>query len=46
VVNPFLYYLYTSDANDNFRIEQMVKNEGKSYLEAIEILAGQREASK
>jgi len=39
VVNPFLYYLYSSDANDNVRLDELVK-QGKTYLEAIEALAG------
>jgi len=42
VVNPFLYYLYTSDADDNVRLDRLVKTEGKTYLEAIEILTGQK----
>jgi len=46
VVNPFLYYLYTSDADDNVRLDRLVKNEGKTYLEAIEILTGQKKGSK
>jgi conjugal transfer ATP-binding protein TraC len=33
-VDPFSYYLFTSDARDTFQIEELV-NSGKSYAEAI-----------
>lgn len=38
MVNSFLYFLYTSDADDNVRLERLIK-EGKTPLQAIEILA-------
>lgn len=38
LVDPFLYYLYTSDADDNVRLQNMVR-EGRTYLEAVEMLS-------
>ena len=36
VVDPFFYYISTSDAKETAEIENMVKNHGLSYAEAIE----------
>lgn len=44
VVDPFGYYLFTSDAKDNAKIQRLVKS-GKSYAEAIDILVSQDEGS-
>ncbi|MBI5328316.1 MAG: TraC family protein [Deltaproteobacteria bacterium] len=38
LLSPFLYYMYTSDASDNSKINALL-NSGKTYLEAIENLA-------
>jgi len=40
LVNPFLYFLYTSDADDNVHLENLVR-EGRTYLEAVEMLSGE-----
>jgi len=45
MVNPFLYFLYTSDADDNVRLERLIKD-GKTPLEAIEKLAREMEENK
>ena len=44
-VDPFSYYLFTSDANDIFKIEELVSS-GKSYAEAIGHLVEQGRQTK
>ena len=45
LVDPFGYYLFTSDPRDNARIDQLIKD-GKSYSEAFEYLIAEQEAAK
>ncbi len=45
VVNPFLYYLYTTNPDDNVKIERLVKSEG-DYLSAIRKLVAEEEKTK
>jgi conjugal transfer ATP-binding protein TraC len=35
-VDPFSYYLFTSDAKEKAEIDYIVKQEGKDYAQAIE----------
>ncbi|MDA8403508.1 MAG: TraC family protein [Desulfobacteraceae bacterium] len=44
-VDPFSYYLFTSDANDIYKIEALV-NSGKTYAEAIGHLVEQGRQTK
>ncbi|MFZ2633653.1 MAG: TraC family protein [Desulfosalsimonadaceae bacterium] len=44
-VDPFSYYLFTSDANDIYKIEALV-NSGKTYAEAISQLVDQGRQTK
>jgi conjugal transfer ATP-binding protein TraC len=37
IVDPYSYYLYTSDAGENAEIEQLVKS-GKTYSEALSVM--------
>jgi conjugal transfer ATP-binding protein TraC len=37
IVDPYSYYLYTSDAGENTEIEQLVKS-GKTYSEALSVM--------
>ena len=39
VVDPYNYYVYTSDPVDNAKVENIVKEKGVSYAEACEMLA-------
>ncbi|PKN69100.1 MAG: conjugal transfer protein TraC [Deltaproteobacteria bacterium HGW-Deltaproteobacteria-12] len=39
-VDPFSYYLFTSDAKEKAEIDYIVKQEGKDYAEAIEEMVG------
>jgi len=41
VVDPYSYYIYTSDADDNTRIDSYVQN-GATYAEAIEKMTTER----
>jgi len=45
MVNSFLYFLYTSDADDNVRLDKLIKG-GKSPLEAVEMLAREMDEKK
>ena len=38
LLDPFSYYLYTSDSTDNAKIDKLVAS-GKTYIEALETLA-------
>ncbi len=38
IVDPFSYWMFTSDAQDNARINELLK-QGKSYAQAFEMLA-------
>jgi len=39
-VDPFSYYLFTSDAKEKAEIDHIVKEKGKDYAEAIEEMVG------
>ena len=39
-VDPFSYYLFTSDAKEKAEIDYIVKEKGKDYAEAIEEMVG------
>lgn len=41
ILDPFSYYLYTSDAGENAIFEKLVAS-GKTYIQALEIMAGER----
>lgn len=41
VVDPYSYYLYTSDPNDNAKLQELTKT-GMPYSEAIRVLADKR----
>lgn len=40
IVDPFSYYVYTSDARDFQKVEDLMKQKGLSYAQAISELAG------
>lgn len=45
LVDPFSYYLFTSDPRDNAKIDRLVK-EGKTYSEAFEYLIAEQNKEK
>ena len=45
LLDPFSYYLYTSNADENILIEKIVAS-GKTYIQALNMLAGQTEETR
>ena len=45
MLDPFSYYLYTSDAGENAVFEKLVAS-GKTYIQALELMASKLEETK